>query len=100
MKLIYKLLLKLVIYSPMTFITEKTSKRVCDHMNKDHIDSVHKYLKYYAKIEHFKEAKMEEINSNSMKIKYDNKLAVINFKEEISEEEIHKTLVSMIKNIM
>ena len=84
----------------MKYISEKTSKRVCDHMNKDHIDSVHKYLKFYAKIEEFKEAKMEEINSNSMKIKYDNKLAVINFKEEISEEEIHKTLVSMIKNIM
>ena len=84
----------------MKFISEKTSKRVCDHMNTDHIDSVHKYLKFYAKIEEFKEAKMEEINSNSMKIKYDNKLAVINFKEEISEEEIHKTLVSMIKNIM
>ena len=83
----------------MKFITEKTSKRVCDHMNKDHIDSVHKYLKFYAKIEEFKEAKMEEINSNSMKIKYDNKLAVIKFKEEISENEIHKTLVSMIKNI-
>ncbi len=83
----------------MTFITEKTSKRVCDHMNKDHIDSVHKYLKFYAKIDQFKEAKMEEINSTSMKIKYDNKIAVIEFKEEISEDKIHDTLVSMIRNI-
>ena len=83
----------------MTFITEKTSKRVCDHMNKDHIDSVHKYLKYYAKIEQFEDATMEKITSTSMKIKYDNKIAVINFKKEISEDEIHKTLVSMIKNI-
>jgi len=56
-------------------------------------------LKFYAKIEQFKDAKMEEINSTSMKIKYDNKLAVINFTEEISEAEIHKTLISMIKNI-
>ena len=83
----------------MKFISEKTSKRVCDHMNIDHIDSVHKYLKYYANIKQFKEAKMEEINSTSMKIKYDNKIAVITFKEEISEEDIHKTLVFMIKNI-
>tara|TARA_B100001109_G_scaffold91389_1_gene74356 strand:+ start:117 stop:371 length:255 start_codon:yes stop_codon:yes gene_type:complete len=83
----------------MKFITEKTSKRVCDHMNKDHIDSVHKYLKFYAKIGEFKDAKMLEINSNSMKIKYDDKLAVINFEKEISEDEIHETLVSMIKNI-
>ena len=83
----------------MNYISEKTSRRVCDHMNKDHMDSVHKYLKFYAKIEEFKDAKMEEINSTSMKIKYDNKFAIINFKEEISEDEIHKTLVSMIKNI-
>tara|TARA_Y100000589_G_scaffold188048_1_gene178023 strand:- start:902 stop:1117 length:216 start_codon:yes stop_codon:yes gene_type:complete len=68
-------------------------------MNKDHIDSVHKYLKYYAKIEQFEDATMEKITSTSMKIKYDNKIAVINFKKEISEDEIHKTLVSMIKNI-
>jgi len=88
----------LLTYS-MKFITKKTSKRVCDHMNKDHMDSVYKYLKFYAKVEQFKYAKMEEINSTSMKIKYDNKLAVINFKEEISEDEIHKTLVSMIRNI-
>ncbi len=83
----------------MKFISEKTSKRVCEHMNKDHMDSVHKYLKFYAKIEQFKNAKMEEINSTSIKIKYDNEVAVIKFKEEISEDEIHKTLVSMIKNI-
>jgi len=44
----------------MKFITKKTSKRVCDHMNKDHMDSVHKYLKFYAKIEQFKDAKMEK----------------------------------------
>ena len=83
----------------MKLINEKNSKRVCDHMNKDHMDSIHKYLKFYAKIEQFEDAKMEEINNTSMKIKYDNKIAVINFKEEISEDEIHKTLVSMIKNI-
>ena len=83
----------------MKFITEKTSKRVCHHMNKDHMDSVHKYLKFYAKIDQFKEAKLVEINSTSMKIDYDNKSVFINFKEEISEDEIHKTLVSMIKNI-
>ncbi len=83
----------------MKFISEKTSRRVCEHMNKDHMDSVHKYLKFYAKIDQFKEAKMQKICSTSMTIKYDNKISIINFKEEISEDEIHKTLVSMIKNI-
>ena len=80
-------------------ISSNTSKRVCNHMNKDHIASVHKYLKHYGKIFEFKEAYMEEINSKFMKIKYDDNYAIINFKTEISEEEIHSTLVSMLRDI-
>tara|TARA_B100000579_G_scaffold371576_1_gene334229 strand:+ start:791 stop:1000 length:210 start_codon:yes stop_codon:yes gene_type:complete len=68
-------------------------------MNEDHIESVHKYLKYYGKISEFKEAYLEEISSQYMKIKYDGKSATINFKNEISEEEIHSTLVTMIREI-
>ena len=68
-------------------------------MNKDHIDSVHKYLKHYGKISEFKEAYLEEISSQYMKINYDGKSAIINFKNEITEEEIHATLVSMIREI-
>ena len=83
----------------MKIITSKTSERVCNHMNKDHIDSVHKYLKYYGNISEFKDAFLEEITSQFMKIKYDGKSAIINFKNEISEDEIHQTLVSMIKEI-
>ena len=83
----------------MKIISSKTSERVCQHMNKDHIDSVHKYLKYYGNISEFKEAYLEEISSQFMKIKYDGKYAIINFKNEISEEEIHETLVSMIREI-
>jgi len=37
--------------------------------------------------------------SNYIKINYDGQSAIINFKNEISEEEIHSTLVSMIKDI-
>ena len=83
----------------MPVISSKTSKRVCKHMNKDHIDSVHKYLIHYGKISDFKEAYLEEISSKYMKINYDGKSAIINFNNEISEEEIHTTLVSMIKEI-
>ena len=68
-------------------------------MNKDHIDSVHKYLKHYGKISKFKKAYLEEISSQCMKINYDGKSAIINFKHEITEEEIHATLVSMIREI-
>ena len=83
----------------MKIINSKTSERVCKHMNKDHIGSVHKYLKYYGNISEFKEAYLEEISSQFMKIKYDDKSAIINFKNEISEDEIHETLVSIIREI-
>ena len=83
----------------MKIISSKTSIRVCKHMNKDHIDSVHKYLIHYGKISEFKEAYLEEISSKYMKINYDGKSAIINFNNEISEEEIHATLVSMVKEI-
>ena len=83
----------------MKIISSDTSKRVCKHMNKDHLESVHKYLRYYGKISEFKEAYLEEISNKNMKIKYDGKSAVINFKNEISENQIHETLVSMIREI-
>jgi hypothetical protein len=69
-------------------------------MNSDHIDSVHKYLIHYGKISRFENAYMEEINNSYIKINYDgHQSVIINFKNEISEEEIHSTLVSMIKDI-
>ena len=83
----------------MKIISSKTSERVCKHMNKDHIESIHKYLRYYGEISEFKEAYLEEISSKYMKIQYDGKSAIINFRNEISEEEIHETLVSMIREI-
>ena len=83
----------------MKIISSKTSERICKHMNKDHIEAVYKYLKYYGNISEFKEAYLEEISSQFMKIKYDGNSAIINFKNEISEEEIHDTLVTMIKEI-
>ena len=83
----------------MKIISSTVSKRICDHMNNDHLESVHKYLSHYGKISNFKEAYMEKINNNYMEIKYDGKSAIIYFTNEISEEEIHSTLVKMIKEI-
>ena len=51
----------------MKIISKETSKRVCDHMNKDHIDSVHKYLIHYGKISRFENAYMEEIKPDNTK---------------------------------
>ena len=83
----------------MNKISSSTSDRVCKHMNKDHIDSIHKYLTHYAKISNFKKAYLEEISSQFMKINYDGNSAIINFKNEIAEDQIHSTLVSMIREI-
>ena len=58
-----------------------------------------KYLIHYGKISRFENAYMEEINNSFIKINYDCQSAIINFKNEISEEEIHSTLVTMIKEI-
>ena len=83
----------------MKMISKNTSNRVCKHMNKDHLDSVHKYLIHYGKISNFKKAYLEEISSQYMKINYDGKSVIINFKNEISEDEIHSMLVTMIREI-
>jgi len=83
----------------MKIISSNTSNRVCNHMNKDHVDSIHKFLIHYGKISNFKEAYLEEITSSFMKIKYDDKSMIIKFKNEISEDEIHSTLISMLKEI-
>ena len=83
----------------MKVITPETSIRICRHMNKDHIESVKKYLIYYGKISDFKDAYLEEITSEFMKINYDGKHAIINFRNKISEDEIRSTLISMIKEI-
>ena len=48
----------------MKIISKETSKRISDHMNNAHIDSVHKYLIHYGKISRFENAYMEEINNS------------------------------------
>ena len=83
----------------MKLITKETSDRVCRHMNEDHKESIYKYLRFYGNISAFNDAYMYEINNKCMKIKYDDEILIINFEKEISEEEIHSTLVSMIKSI-
>ena len=77
-------------------ISEQTSRRICNHMNKDHMDAIRNYLKNYTDIRNFQEAELFEITSKFMKIKYDGKFTEIAFPKEISEKEIKSTLVAMI----
>ena len=55
----------------MKSVSKKTSDRVCNHMNNDHLESVHNYLRHFCNVNNFKQARMEEITSKSLKIKYD-----------------------------
>ena len=73
----------------MKRISSTVSKRICNHMNKDHLDSVHKYLRHYGKIVNFKHAYMEEINNKFMKIKYDENSVIINFKNATNLKRIY-----------
>ena len=44
-------------------IREETSKRICNHMNKDHMDAIHGYLKNYTDVKDFEEVELCEITS-------------------------------------
>ena len=86
----------------MTFepITEKSSIRICNHMNQDHEDAVIAYAKYYGRIENFKTAKMIKLSPELIEIKVDEKTIKIKFDHILKDcSDAHKTLVNMIKSI-
>ena len=82
-------------------ITEKASKRICNHMNKDHKDAVNSYAKYYGKIKTFRSAKMINLSPESIKLKIDDHTTIeIKFDHVLKDcSDAHQTLVKMIKAI-
>ena len=81
-------------------ITEESSIRICNHMNKDHSEAVNAYAKYYAKIKTFKSAQMISLSSKSFKLKVDKQTLEIKFDHILKDcSDAHKTLVKMIKAI-
>ena len=81
-------------------ITEESSSRICNHMNKDHQDAVNAYAKYYGKIEAFRSAKMISLSSESIELKVDDLTIDIQFDHVLQDcSDAHKTLVRMIKDI-
>ncbi len=81
-------------------ITQESSIRICNHMNKDHEDAVNAYAKYYGKIETFKSARMISLSPESIKLKVDGQALEIKFDHILKDcSDAHKTLVSMIKSI-
>ena len=81
-------------------ITQDSSKRICNHMNKDHQDTLKAYAKYYGEIETFKSAKMISLTPESITLQIDDQTIDIQFDHVLKDcSDAHKTLVRMIKNI-
>ena len=81
-------------------ITQESSKRICNHMNKDHKDAVNAYAKHYGKIKTFESAKMVNLSPESIQLKIDDHTLEIKFDHILKDcSDAHKTLVKMIKAI-
>ncbi len=81
-------------------ITPESSKRICNHMNKDHQDAVNAYAKYYGKIGNFREAKIISLSREYIELKIDDQTLEIKFDHTLQDcSDAHKTLVKMIKAI-
>ncbi len=81
-------------------INQKSSKRICNHMNKDHQEAVDAYAKYYGKIDTFKSAKMIRLSQESIHLQIDDQPLEIKFDHTLEDcSDAHKTLVQMIKSI-
>ena len=81
-------------------ITEDSSTRICNHMNKDHKDAVNSYAEYYGKIKTFRSAKMIRLSNESIQLQIDDHTLEIKFDHILQDcGDAHKTLVRMIKAI-
>ncbi len=81
-------------------ITKESSRRICNHMNKEHGDAVIAYAKYYGKFQTFKSAKMISLSPVSIQLKIDEQTLEIKFDHMLKDcSDAHKTLVKMIKAI-
>tara|TARA_B100000965_G_scaffold182106_1_gene151991 strand:- start:81 stop:365 length:285 start_codon:yes stop_codon:yes gene_type:complete len=81
-------------------ITQDSSARICNHMNKDHQDAVNAYAKYYGKIKNFRSAKMTSLSPESIQLRIDDKIIDIKFDHRLRDcSDAHQTLVNMIRAI-
>ena len=81
-------------------ITKESSKRICNHMNKDHQDAVNAYAKYYGKIKTFNSAKIITLSPESIQLQIDDQTIEIKFDHILKDcSDAHQTLVKMIKAI-
>ena len=77
-------------------ITPEIIKRICNHMNKQHSESLVIYASKFAGFTNPNEIELLQINSISMKLRVDNQLIEIPFDHIlIDSKDAHKTLVEM-----
>ena len=81
-------------------INQDSSRRIFNHMNKDHQDAVNAYAKYYGKIKTFRSAKMIRLSQESIQLEIDDQTINIKFDHVLQDcSDAHQTLVKMIKAI-
>ena len=79
-------------------ITPEVSKRICNHMNKEHKDSIISYANNYAGIEKPLEAEMLDITREALYLKVDGQNVEIIFDHILKDsKDAHQTLVDMLK---
>ena len=81
-------------------LSQESSNRICNHMNKDHQEAVNAYAKYYGKIPTFRSAKMINLSPESIELRVDDQTIEVKFDHILHDcSDAHKTLVKMIKVI-
>jgi len=81
-------------------INDDVSKRICNHMNKDHKDSLIAYASFYGGIDQANSAELLQITEHFMILLVDTKNIKIYFDHTLRDsDDAHQTLVSMLKKI-
>ncbi len=81
-------------------LTDEVSKRICNHMNKDHKDAVISYAIHYGELQNPIEATMLAISPLSMRLAVDGIEIEIPFDHRLVDSvDAHKTLVAMIGEV-
>ena len=81
-------------------LTPQVSKRICLHMNNDHVEALKDCARHYGKISNPKQIKMIDLTPLAMKLKVDDNVINIPFNHTLKDSrDAHQTLVAMVKSI-
>ncbi len=81
-------------------ITEEVSKRICSHMNNDHMEALISYARYYCGVANPNQVKMIKITEKAIHLLVDEKNLKVEFTHPLKDSsDAHKALVKMINDI-